>query len=209
MSTPSANPTFKLYYFNLRAMAETTRFLFAYGGIAYEDIRVTWEEWPKIKPTTPMGQLPVVEVDGYRVHQSFAINRFLAKRIGLAGANEWESLQVDSVVDTINDLRQKIVAVRFEENEETKKVKTVTLETETIPFYLNKLEEIAKENNGHLATKNLTWADFFFAVYFEVFQAWLGSTFWDKYPQLQKVANNVFSLDAIKTWRNKRPDSEY
>lgn len=53
-----------------------------------------------------MGQMPVLEVDGQRVHQSIAIERYLAKRFGLAGANDWENLQIDSVVDTINDLRQ-------------------------------------------------------------------------------------------------------
>lgn len=53
-----------------------------------------------------MGQMPVLEVDGQRVHQSIAIERYLGKRFGLAGANDWESLQIDSAVDTVNDLRQ-------------------------------------------------------------------------------------------------------
>lgn len=52
-----------------------------------------------------MGQMPVLEVDGQRVHQSGSIARYLAKRVGLAGANDWENLQIDSVVDTINDFR--------------------------------------------------------------------------------------------------------
>lgn len=51
MSTPSKNPTFKLYYFNLRALAEPIRYLFAYGGIAYEDVRVERDDWPKLKPS--------------------------------------------------------------------------------------------------------------------------------------------------------------
>lgn len=54
----------------------------------------------------PLGQMPVLEVDGQRVHQSVAISRYLAKRVGLAGANDWENLQIDSAVDTVNDLRQ-------------------------------------------------------------------------------------------------------
>lgn len=54
----------------------------------------------------PMGQMPVLEVDGQRVHQSIAIERYVAKRVGLAGANDWENLQIDSAVDTVNDLRQ-------------------------------------------------------------------------------------------------------
>lgn len=51
MSSPSKNPTFKLYYFNIRALAEPIRYLFAYGGQAYEDIRVERVDWPNIKPS--------------------------------------------------------------------------------------------------------------------------------------------------------------
>lgn len=53
----------------------------------------------------PMGQMPLLEVDGKRAHQSLAITRYLAKQVGLVGANAWEDLEIDTVVDTINDLR--------------------------------------------------------------------------------------------------------
>lgn len=53
----------------------------------------------------PMGQMPVLEVDGFRVHQSISMARYLAKRVGLAGANEWENLLIDTAVDTVNDFR--------------------------------------------------------------------------------------------------------
>lgn len=53
----------------------------------------------------PMGQMPVVEIDDQRVHQSISIGRYLSKRIGLAGANDWENLLIDIAVDTINDFR--------------------------------------------------------------------------------------------------------
>lgn len=52
-----------------------------------------------------MGQMPVLEVDGKRVHQSISMARFLAKTVGLCGATPWEDLQIDIVVDTINDFR--------------------------------------------------------------------------------------------------------
>lgn len=57
----------------------------------------------------PMGQIPILDVDGKRVHQSIAIARFVAKRVGLAGANDWENLLIDVAVDTINDFRQSKV----------------------------------------------------------------------------------------------------
>jgi glutathione S-transferase len=52
-----------------------------------------------------MGQMPVLEVDGKRAHQSLACARFLAKQVGLVGNDAWEDLQIDTVVDTINDFR--------------------------------------------------------------------------------------------------------
>lgn len=53
----------------------------------------------------PMGQMPVLDIDGVRVHQSLAIARYIAKKVQLAGSNAWEDLQIDIVVDTINDFR--------------------------------------------------------------------------------------------------------
>lgn len=53
----------------------------------------------------PLGQMPVLEVDGKRVHQSLALCRYIAKQVKLVGADAWEDLQIDTVVDTVNDFR--------------------------------------------------------------------------------------------------------
>lgn len=52
-----------------------------------------------------MGQLPMLDIDGIRVHQNIAIARYIAKKVHLTGKNDWEDLQIDIVVDIINDLR--------------------------------------------------------------------------------------------------------
>lgn len=48
---PSEKPNFTLFYFNIKALAEPIRYLFAYGGVAFEDVRVTRDEWPALKPS--------------------------------------------------------------------------------------------------------------------------------------------------------------
>lgn len=53
----------------------------------------------------PFGQVPVLEVDGKVAHQSIAIARYLAKQVKLVGKDDWEDLAIDSMVDTVNDLR--------------------------------------------------------------------------------------------------------
>lgn len=42
--------SYTLFYFNVKALAEPLRYLFAYGALEYEDVRVTRDEWPALKP---------------------------------------------------------------------------------------------------------------------------------------------------------------
>lgn len=53
-----------------------------------------------------MGQMPVLEVDGKKIHQSLSICRWLAKKVGLDGKNDFENFEIDSIADTVNDFRQ-------------------------------------------------------------------------------------------------------
>lgn len=49
------------------------------------------------------------------------------------------------------DINEEIAVVSYEPDDEVKEKKQITLTTEVIPFYLEKLESIVKENDGHLA----------------------------------------------------------
>lgn len=57
----------------------------------------------------PFGKVPVMEIDGKVVNQSVAISRYLAKKAGLAGEDEWEALLIDVAVDNIYEMRQGIL----------------------------------------------------------------------------------------------------
>lgn len=48
-------------------------------------------------------------------------------------------------------VNEEIAVVSYEPDDDVKAKKQITLTTEVIPFYLEKLEAIVKENNGHLA----------------------------------------------------------
>lgn len=53
----------------------------------------------------PFGQVPILEIDGKVINQSMAIARYAAKLVKLAGKDDMQALEIDSVVDTVNDLR--------------------------------------------------------------------------------------------------------
>ncbi|GFG30349.1 hypothetical protein Cfor_10064 [Coptotermes formosanus] len=140
---------YKLTYFNVKATGEPIRFLLSYGGIEFEDYRIEREQWPQIKPSTPFGQTPVLEINGKQTHQSAAICRFLAKKFGLNGSNDWEDLEVDAIVDTFTDFRQQVASYHYDQDEASKEKKWGPLKNETIPYYMSKFEEVVEKNNGY------------------------------------------------------------
>ena len=69
-------PKLKLTYFDFHGgRGEPARLALAIAGIPFEDDRVPGSDWPRRKPSTPFGSLPVLEVDGAIVTQSNGINR--------------------------------------------------------------------------------------------------------------------------------------
>ncbi|CAG9763144.1 unnamed protein product [Ceutorhynchus assimilis] len=99
------SPPYKLTYFDIMGLGEPLRILLSYGNLDYEDFRVPRENWPNLKASMPFGQMPVLEHAGKTYHQSMAIARFLAKKVKLVGKDEFEDLEIDAAVDTINDFR--------------------------------------------------------------------------------------------------------
>lgn len=61
----------------------------------------------------PLGQLPLLEIDGKVMFQSLAIARFLAKKFGLYSEDPLEAYEIDNVVDTINDFRASKFDINF------------------------------------------------------------------------------------------------
>ncbi|KAK4872787.1 hypothetical protein RN001_014816 [Aquatica leii] len=192
----------------ITALGEPIRFLLSYGNIEFEDVRFERENWPQIKPNMPFGQVPVLEVDGKKAHQSLAICRYLAKKVKLTGANEWEDLEIDSIVDTLNDFRAKIAMYHYEDDAAVKAKRKTPLFEETLPYYLERFDTIAKTNNGHFAIGKLTWADFYFVGLLSYMNFMAGKNLVEGYPNLQKLEKNVLSLPAIKAWIEKRPKTD-
>merc|ERR1712045_214350 len=115
-------PNVKLTYFNLKARGEPCRLLLAYGGIKYEDERIPppWDPtstWGTLKPSTPFGQLPLLQWGDEVICQSMACARFIAREVGLAGNNNMESAQVDEIIDVIQDLINAGVKLFFAKDE--------------------------------------------------------------------------------------------
>ncbi|KAK9506950.1 hypothetical protein O3M35_008793 [Rhynocoris fuscipes] len=201
-------PTYKLTYFPVKALAEPIRFILSYMGKEFEDFRFERENWPSIKPSMPFGKVPVLEIDGKKLHQSTAITRYLGREAGIAGSNNWEALQIDMAVDTVHDFRQALASYWYENDEKLKEKKKEEVLKETAPFYLKKLDELVKENGGYLANGTLSWGDLYFIGISDYLVGMLGYDFFEKYANLKALKDKVLAIPAIKAWIAKRPHTD-
>ncbi|XP_014669592.1 PREDICTED: hematopoietic prostaglandin D synthase-like [Priapulus caudatus] len=111
---------FKLTYFNGRGRRETARVMFAAADVKYEDHRIEMADWPQIKPTTSHGYLPILTVDGKCLHQSGAINRYLAPKFGFMGSNDWEAALINETAEIGDDLFRPMAESVFSSNKARK-----------------------------------------------------------------------------------------
>nr|QIJ45836.1 glutathione S transferase Sigma 1 [Meteorus pulchricornis] len=196
--------TYKLTYFNFTGLGEPIRYLLSYGGIKFEDHRVSSEEWPKIKSKMPMGQMPILEIDGKQYNQSKAIVRFLAKKFDLHGSDDYEALEIDAAADNVGDLGDVVSKYYWEEDPEQKK-RMKEIEMEKRPLLLEKLEAQVKKNGGYFVNGKLSWADIWFAARCDYLSNILGFDVTKGYPELEKLVGKIRAIPNIKAYLEKRP----
>uniref|UniRef100_A0A0A9VYJ0 glutathione transferase n=3 Tax=Lygus hesperus TaxID=30085 RepID=A0A0A9VYJ0_LYGHE len=195
-------PVYKVTYFDVRARGEPIRWLLSYLGEEFIDNRIKHSDWATLKKDVLFGKLPVLDVDGDRIYQTGAICRFLGKKAKLAGDNDWESIQIDSIQGTIDDLMAAMGPIRRAEGEEKEKLMN-QLKTETVPYYFGIYNDNAK--SGYLANGKLSWVDIFFICIVDSMEGVLGEGCLDNFPNLKALKAKVVSLPGIKEWIAKRP----
>ena len=98
--------TDKLEYFNLGARGQPIRLAYLLSSkLSYEDKRYEFSEWPTRKSSTPLGQLPVLTVDGVEYTQSAALLRYVGGKAGAYPApGSKDQLIVEDVMETMNEI---------------------------------------------------------------------------------------------------------
>jgi glutathione S-transferase len=122
--------TYTLTYFDGKGLAETTRLLFCAAGTPFTEVRLPYSrnadgtahypEFLALKPSLPMGQVPLLEVkkaDGtsVRLVQSKAIERYVAGETGLGGNNSEDFAIIDSICESVVDIKNKFNGVSKDE----------------------------------------------------------------------------------------------
>ncbi|EDV25616.1 expressed hypothetical protein [Trichoplax adhaerens] len=207
-------PNYRLTYFEARGRAELARYLFALADVSYEDVRVTSEEWKKIKGDSkaPFGQLPMLEVDDKVLCQSDAIAVYLAREFGLAGKTSWDEYRVYVVQGAFGDAMTKIIGVHFEADETKKAEKQKDFSENFLPSWLSAVEKVYKEGGtSFFVGDSLTLADIYFLIACETLQVFSQGSkdIFKSAPALDELFDRIANIPQIKAWREKRPKTQF
>lgn len=197
-------PNYKLTYFNMRGRAEIIRYIFAYLDIKYEDHRIEQADWPEIKSTLPFGKIPILEIDGLKLHQSLAIARYLTKNTDLAGKTELEQCQVDAIVDTLDDFMSRFPWA--EKKQDIKKQTFNELLTYDAPQLLQDLEAYLGEREWFIGN-SVTLADFYWDICSTTLLV-LKPDLLDTHRRLVMLRKKVQAIPAITDWIKRRPQTK-
>ena len=201
-------PTFKLIYFDGRGVAERTRLLFKIAKIDFEDVRYSREEMTQRKEAgefaVAMGKLPILEVDGVQLSQSKAIERFVARQLGLMGSSPMEEAQIDAVCEHQRDVREAYGKVDG-------KPEAPEWFEKDFPEALAKFEKALPASPGPflmgptLTLADLAWFQFLIEFLDRPEEVEAVSKVLPSMPRLKAAMDGVLSNPEIAAWRESRP----
>ncbi|KAH7712814.1 GST-9 protein [Aphelenchoides avenae] len=156
---------------------------------------------------SPFCLLPYLEVDGQKLPGAFPIDRYLARKFGLVGVDEWEQTTVDAIADWVKDIGIEVypymaTTFGFKEGDVDKlrnEIFNPAMRTLT-----SKLEELlTASGSGFLVQSGYTWVDFLAA---EALNAYEGAAprLLDKHPKLKAYKGRVYSIPKIKDYTENR-----
>nr|XP_022338768.1 glutathione S-transferase-like [Crassostrea virginica] len=204
-------PKYVFTYFDGRGRGEPARMLFAVAGVAFEDRRISQEEWPALKPKTPSGSMPLLEVDGQTLTQSLVIFRHLARIFGLDGDNLLDKARVDEIVEYLVEIKTQGFKLLFPPKEEDALKKVKEDFSSTFQKSCTQIERIMacnKATDGWAVGKKMSAAD---VMMYEVFESSLmqDATLLDKFPKIKACRQKVQTCKKMEEYLGKRKQTPF
>ncbi|KAE9551994.1 hypothetical protein FO519_004792 [Halicephalobus sp. NKZ332] len=211
-------PVYKLTYFVSRGHAEVSRLILHYKKIPFDDIRINIDEYSYYKNSLkPHEPLPILEFQGEKLSEPVAIARFLARRHGLSGANEWEEAKTDALMDLRMKFGQVIqtyiaLSVHAPPDFDLGVFTQKNFQESFMPGiekYGPQFEELLQQSkNGWFISSGITFVDFSIAELTDTIDNFY-NLYKQRFPLLAEHSRKVHQLPEIQEYLRSRPHSKY
>lgn len=201
----------KLTYFNAPvSRGEECRLALHIAGVPFEDVRIAQDAWTALKPNTPFGSLPTLEVPGKPViAQSNAILGYIGRSHGLHPQDAFEAARHEAMMAHVEDLRGAITPTMRIRDEEEKKKARLALAEGFIPAWARHAESQLTGPGPFFAGDKLHVVD----IKLFIVVRWLANGTVDHvpaaifapFPKLNRVFEAVQNDARVQTWHAKKP----
>eukprot|EP00057_Strongylocentrotus_purpuratus_P003457 XP_003726693.1 PREDICTED: S-crystallin SL11 isoform X1 [Strongylocentrotus purpuratus] len=203
-------PQYKLMYFDARGRAEVIRMLFTLKGVEFEDCRMKREEWPAMKDNKemfPLGQVPILIIDGKTMPHGKAINRYLARNLGYYGKTDEQTNVIELVSESVDDIIQKIYPIYYDKDEE-KKAKNMQefKDTVSVPQFKYLISLFTQTKGPFFCGDEITLADLIaFTIFDAIILTMRITDILDPYPELAAFYKRFNEDSPLSSYIKSRP----
>lgn len=193
-----------LTYFDISGgRGEDCRLALHMANIDFVDDRVKSKDWKNLKPSTPFGAMPVLEVEGLgTLAQSNAILHYVGSQHGLLPSDSFEAAQHHALMDAAEDLRSRVAHTFGIKDEDELK----NLREELAAGYMkNWAMNVEKLIQGpFVAGEKISVADLKLYVLLNWIKKGvlnhIPTDYFDTYPKLSGLFNAVASHPKVIEW---------
>jgi glutathione S-transferase len=225
-------PEYELVYFDIRGLAETTRWLFKVSKVAFKDTRLSLTfgtpgdfstmkrpEFDELKAAgeldISLGKVPFLKVDGVKFGQSKAIERYVAKEVGMMGSTPLEALSIDQLASSIADVKDAYNAAKRTQGDEEKKAAIEKFFATDLPEWMGKIEKSVPAGSGpFLVGDKISYADLSYYMFLASPKGFFDNADGAKAsfqacPRIKAAMEAVAENAELKAWIAERPDSMF
>lgn len=181
----------KLTYFDIHGgRGEPIRLAMFLGKLTFHDHRFPFSDFAEVRKTTPLGQVPTLEIDGVTITQCNAITRYVGRLTNLYPSDPYKALLCDEIMEAVEDISYRLVGTFGMQGDALKQNREQILKHYIQP-QLSWLEQKLIAAGSYFADGRLTVADLKVMVYL----SWLTSGTLDHIPK-DILANHAPKLEA-------------
>ena len=187
--------SYRLTYFDVDGgRGEPIRIAFHAAGIAFEDNRISFQEFGDTRSSVRFTCVPVLEIDGQPVTQANALSRYVGNMAGLYPQDPLQALYCDEVLEALEDVTNHIARTMRMTGDELRDARQALAEGWLV-VYLRGLAELLTRGGGeYFADQQLTICDLRAMIQ----TRWLTSGHLDHFPTdlVERVAPSLVEHKA-------------
>jgi glutathione S-transferase len=198
----------RLTYFDFSASrGEECRLALHLAGVDFEDRRLKREEWLVMKPTTPFGSLPVLDMPGHPpLAQSNAILVLVGRLHDLHPSDPYEAARHEAMLAHVEDMRANVTPSLRITDEAEKKAAREKLATTYLPTWAEFVERQLGDGpffagaKAHVVDLKLYMGVRWFT---SGVVDHIPATVFDAFPRLTRHYHAVHEHPRVQDWRSK------